>query len=275
MLQLLPDVPAGKLAIADVAVANRDEVLQLERAGFDAVLIPNGSRPRARRNQPARRLTRRELPRCGSFGVGGRRRGAALRRLRRRLGDSTSTEAAGSSRRSRRSARSSPRRRRASPAASWSRSRTRPRSRPPRRRRRPTDDVDGIKCEHNAKLVFHVHTHVTVFVNGEQRTIPAGVGIDPPIGPDNYRASPIGPQFGEAPGQCLTWLSTRYADGLIHVESSEQRSFTLGDFFAVWGQPLSKTELGPEQGDVTAIVTARPGQATRPTSRSARTRRSS
>lgn len=43
VLQLLPDVPAGKLAIADVAVASRDEVLQLERAGFDAVLIPNGS----------------------------------------------------------------------------------------------------------------------------------------------------------------------------------------------------------------------------------------
>ena len=42
MLALLPDVPAGKLAIADVAVASRDEVLQLERAGFDAVLIPNG-----------------------------------------------------------------------------------------------------------------------------------------------------------------------------------------------------------------------------------------
>ena len=43
VLQLLPDIPAGKLAIADVAVASRDEVLQLERAGFDAVLISNGS----------------------------------------------------------------------------------------------------------------------------------------------------------------------------------------------------------------------------------------
>jgi hypothetical protein len=42
VLALLPDLPAGKLAIADVAVASRDEVLQLERAGFDAVLIPNG-----------------------------------------------------------------------------------------------------------------------------------------------------------------------------------------------------------------------------------------
>jgi len=38
VLELLPDVPAGKLAIADVDVATRDEVIALERAGFDAVL---------------------------------------------------------------------------------------------------------------------------------------------------------------------------------------------------------------------------------------------
>jgi Indole-3-glycerol phosphate synthase len=43
VLSLLPDVPAGKLAIAEVAVESRDEVLQLERAGFDAVLVPGGS----------------------------------------------------------------------------------------------------------------------------------------------------------------------------------------------------------------------------------------
>jgi hypothetical protein len=42
-LELLPDVPAGKLAIADVDVGHRDEVLILERAGFDAVLVAPGS----------------------------------------------------------------------------------------------------------------------------------------------------------------------------------------------------------------------------------------
>jgi hypothetical protein len=42
-LELLPDVPAGKLAIADVDVGHRDEVLMLERAGFDAVLVAPGS----------------------------------------------------------------------------------------------------------------------------------------------------------------------------------------------------------------------------------------
>jgi hypothetical protein len=43
VLELLPDVPAGKLAIADVDVGHRDEVLKLERAGFDAVLVSPGS----------------------------------------------------------------------------------------------------------------------------------------------------------------------------------------------------------------------------------------
>ena len=41
-LELLPDVPAGKLAIADVDVGDREEVLRLERAGFDAVLVSPG-----------------------------------------------------------------------------------------------------------------------------------------------------------------------------------------------------------------------------------------
>jgi GNAT superfamily N-acetyltransferase len=42
VLELLPDVPAGKLAIAQVDVSDRDEVLALERAGIDAVLVPAG-----------------------------------------------------------------------------------------------------------------------------------------------------------------------------------------------------------------------------------------
>jgi hypothetical protein len=42
VLELLPDVPAGKLAIAQVDVTTRDEVLALERAGVDAVLVQGG-----------------------------------------------------------------------------------------------------------------------------------------------------------------------------------------------------------------------------------------
>lgn len=42
LLELLPDVPAGKLAIAELASASRAEVLELERAGVDAVLVTGG-----------------------------------------------------------------------------------------------------------------------------------------------------------------------------------------------------------------------------------------
>jgi hypothetical protein len=42
VLELLPDVPAGKLAIAQVEVSSREDVVALERAGMDAVLVPGG-----------------------------------------------------------------------------------------------------------------------------------------------------------------------------------------------------------------------------------------
>ena len=39
VLELLAAVPAGKLAIADLELTTRDEVLELERAGCDAVIV--------------------------------------------------------------------------------------------------------------------------------------------------------------------------------------------------------------------------------------------
>jgi hypothetical protein len=39
VLDLLEDVPAGKLAIADLRVTTRDEIAELERAGIDAVIV--------------------------------------------------------------------------------------------------------------------------------------------------------------------------------------------------------------------------------------------
>jgi indole-3-glycerol phosphate synthase len=38
-LDLLPDVPAGKLAVAEVPVSSREQVVELERAGVDAVIV--------------------------------------------------------------------------------------------------------------------------------------------------------------------------------------------------------------------------------------------
>jgi hypothetical protein len=42
-LELLEDVPAGKLAIADVGASTRDQLAELERAGMDAVIVYAGN----------------------------------------------------------------------------------------------------------------------------------------------------------------------------------------------------------------------------------------
>ncbi len=43
VLDLLPDVPAGKLAIAELPVTTREDVLALERAGIDGVIVNFGN----------------------------------------------------------------------------------------------------------------------------------------------------------------------------------------------------------------------------------------
>src|ERR1700678_1134537 len=60
--------------------------------------------------------------------------------------------------------------------------------------------VDGIQCNAGEKTVTHVHTHLTIFVNGQARVIPYGVGIP------GYTAvsTPQGP-FVET-GSCFYWL---------------------------------------------------------------------
>ncbi len=107
--------------------------------------------------------------------------------------------------------------------------------------------VDGISCDTTEQLVYHIHAHLTVFVNGAARQIPAGIGI-PGAQAEN---TPTGPFI--ASGSCFYWLHTHAADGIIHIESPVQRTYTLGDFFDVWGQPLGPDQVGPARGPVTAI----------------------
>jgi hypothetical protein len=111
----------------------------------------------------------------------------------------------------------------------------------------PGQTVDGISCQSNEQVAFHIHTRLTVFVDGKQRTVPYGVGIaNPKLQPG------LGIPFVSG-GDCFSWLHTHAADGIIHIESPVQRTFTLGNFFDIWGQPLSATQVGPEKGTVTAL----------------------
>lgn len=111
--------------------------------------------------------------------------------------------------------------------------------------------VDGVGCDTSEQLVYHIHAHLTVFVNGRARAVPAGIGI-----PGAQAAqTPTGP-FVES-GRCFYWLHAHAADGIIHIESPVQRTYTLGDFFDEWGQPLSRTRVGPARGHVTALYDGR------------------
>jgi len=107
--------------------------------------------------------------------------------------------------------------------------------------------VDGIGCDTSEQVLFHIHAHLTLFVNGSPRQVPAGVGI-----PDaRAQSTPQGPFIGG--GKCFYWLHTHAADGIIHTESPVHRTYTLGNFFDEWGQPLGPDQVGPVKGHVTAI----------------------
>ncbi|HZO78664.1 MAG TPA: hypothetical protein VFB39_11520 [Solirubrobacteraceae bacterium] len=108
--------------------------------------------------------------------------------------------------------------------------------------------IDGIQCNAGEKLVYHVHTHLTIFVNGAERQIPYGIGIVPPRQVQNTASGPF-----VAGGSCFYWLHTHAADGIVHIESPSKRTYTLGNFFDIWHQPLSANQVGPVKGKVTAF----------------------
>jgi hypothetical protein len=107
--------------------------------------------------------------------------------------------------------------------------------------------VDGISCQTAEQTVFHIHAHLTVFVNGSARQIPAAIGI-----PGAQATQTAQGEFIES-GTCFYWLHTHAPDGIIHIESPVQRTYTLGNFFDEWGQPLSSDQVGPVNGHVVAI----------------------
>jgi hypothetical protein len=83
--------------------------------------------------------------------------------------------------------------------------------------------IAGISCDRMEGNRLHIHQHIAIFDHGKQVPIPENIGQRPL-------------------SHCLYWVHTHTPDGIIHVEAPTERAFTLGDFFQVWGQPLSKTE---------------------------------
>jgi hypothetical protein len=114
------------------------------------------------------------------------------------------------------------------------------------------EQVDGISCQVGEQVLFHIHAHLTIFVRGVARQVPAGIGIAPPY---QVEATPQGAFVAGA--SCFMWLHTHSADGIIHTESPVSRTYTLGEFFDIWGQPMDREQVGPTHGRVTALFNGR------------------
>jgi hypothetical protein len=113
----------------------------------------------------------------------------------------------------------------------------------------PLPSINGISCDALESTIFHIHIHLAIFFDTEEQLVPFGIGIGQPW---QVSDSDEGPFVDD--GSCFYWMHTHTEDGIIHIESPVRRTFTLGDFFAIWQEPLSATQVGPQQGEVITYV---------------------
>jgi hypothetical protein len=107
----------------------------------------------------------------------------------------------------------------------------------------------GLTPETHEFVFLHVHAHLDVFVNGEQMTVPAGIGIridDPavhrfkaPDGTTGYGG--ISPPCGQP---CISPLHTHFDDGVLHTETKQNQFNNLGEFFIEWNVRLDPKCVG-------------------------------
>ena len=82
--------------------------------------------------------------------------------------------------------------------------------------------VDGIQCNAFEQLLFHIHAHLDIIINGQNFLVPAQIGIT---------------------DKCFYWLHTHDETGVIHIESPVSRDFTLGQFFDIWNKKFTNNQI--------------------------------
>jgi hypothetical protein len=87
--------------------------------------------------------------------------------------------------------------------------------------------------------------HVELFGRRQAVVIPAGIGLRGPLETEHHRIVGAG---------CRAPARTLDPAGVIDFDAPD---LTLGDFFAIWGEPLSPHALAGFRGAVTAFVAGR------------------
>ena len=92
--------------------------------------------------------------------------------------------------------------------------------------------VDNISCEGNEQLAFHIHAHLSIYINGSPVQVSQGIGL-------------------ATDQSCLYWLHTHDSTGVIHIESPNPGDvYTLGTFIHLWGEQFPQLQY-PSQLDLT------------------------
>ncbi len=90
--------------------------------------------------------------------------------------------------------------------------------------------VDNVQCNSTEMLTYHVHAHLSIYINGQAIPIAQNIGIT---------------------NACFYWLHTHDTSGVIHIEAPQQMTFTLGNFLHVWKQQFPQLQY-PSQLDQSA-----------------------
>ncbi|MGH9952647.1 MAG: hypothetical protein ACRD5J_13560 [Nitrososphaeraceae archaeon] len=87
-------------------------------------------------------------------------------------------------------------------------------------------------------IIMHIHPQLEMMMDNKPMTVPSQIGIDPSLWKDHsldkygMQAMPEMDMKGMAP------LHTHDDSGILHVESSVNRDYTLGEFLRTWGLNL-------------------------------------
>ncbi len=88
----------------------------------------------------------------------------------------------------------------------------------------PGNPINGVSCQ--AEMTqYHYHAALIMYMNGKKMDLPPQVG------------QPYNQQITYPGNTCLYWMHTHSIDssyGMVHLESPNQRTFTLGEFFDIW-----------------------------------------
>jgi hypothetical protein len=105
----------------------------------------------------------------------------------------------------------------------------------------------GLQPEPKETLIFHVHAHLDVFIDGSAVVVPAGIGInvtDPAVKHGEWNG---GATYGGIAGcsqPCISPLHTHDVSGVIHTESATRTPNRLGQFFTEWGVAFGGSCVG-------------------------------